>query len=419
MAACHPSWVSGLIVAWSILVFVAEIAIGLKSHSLGPIVHGLHTLYIAVEEIICLVTQKIVPMTRSDKNTFGWARSQILGVAVNSVFLGALNFSMIISALKRFASAEHLHDPLLIVIVGAVATVADIFMLIFAQVNEKLKSKRKLRESVISQKDECEDLMSRESGTTPSELMCNKRRTLVNLMGAVVMIIAGLVRLYNDTQHWTIHADTVASLFVVSIIFVGTFPKLKNACLVLLQAAPGNMTVVELQEKLLKAVPGIINLHEFHIWQLTNEHVVATVHLCCKNGEDFTLLSDEVRKYLVKQGIHKVTIQPEFTNLSFDQFKTLHRNNSSQCELECGPNCEKSKCCIYEDPEYMNRLKRTVSCRNASGDRNGTLTRTENSLYSNERHDGHSHGNGRGHSHGHGHSRDHAHSHGGHGHSHC
>lgn len=36
------------------------------------------------------------------KNTFGWARAEVLGALVNSVFLVALCFSILVESLKRY-----------------------------------------------------------------------------------------------------------------------------------------------------------------------------------------------------------------------------------------------------------------------------------------------------------------------------
>jgi len=36
------------------------------------------------------------------KNTFGWARAEVLGALVNAVFLVALCFSIIVESVKRY-----------------------------------------------------------------------------------------------------------------------------------------------------------------------------------------------------------------------------------------------------------------------------------------------------------------------------
>lgn len=60
------------------------------------------------------------------KNTFGWARAEVLGALVNAVFLVALCFSILVEAFKRFIEIEQIHEPQLIVIVGAVGLIVNI-----------------------------------------------------------------------------------------------------------------------------------------------------------------------------------------------------------------------------------------------------------------------------------------------------
>lgn len=57
---------------------------------------------------------------RTAKNTFGWARAEVLGALVNAVFLLALCFTIFIEALQRICHDEHVHDPDLMLIVGGI-----------------------------------------------------------------------------------------------------------------------------------------------------------------------------------------------------------------------------------------------------------------------------------------------------------
>ena len=41
------------------------------------------------------------------KNTFGWARAEVLGALVNSVFLVALCFSILVESLKRYQISQN------------------------------------------------------------------------------------------------------------------------------------------------------------------------------------------------------------------------------------------------------------------------------------------------------------------------
>lgn len=53
--------------------------------------------------------------------------------------------------------------------------------------------------------------------------------------------------------------------------------------LVLLQATPRHLSVAELN-KMIVDVPGVVAMHELHIWQLTDSFKVASVHVHCHAG---------------------------------------------------------------------------------------------------------------------------------------
>lgn len=60
------------------------------------------------------------------KNTFGWARAEVLGVLVNAVFLVALCFSITVEACKRFIEVEQIHSPQLLVAVGGLGLFVNV-----------------------------------------------------------------------------------------------------------------------------------------------------------------------------------------------------------------------------------------------------------------------------------------------------
>lgn len=64
------------------------------------------------------------------KNTFGWARAEVLGALVNAVFLVALCFSITVEACKRFIEMEKIHDPQLLVVVGALGLLVNLIGLL-------------------------------------------------------------------------------------------------------------------------------------------------------------------------------------------------------------------------------------------------------------------------------------------------
>lgn len=57
---------------------------------------------------------------------------------------------------------------------------------------------------------------------------------------------------------------------------------------------------------------GVEDVHELHIWQLSESKVVASVHVLASRKHDFMQVAVDIRKALHDRGIHSSTIQPEY-----------------------------------------------------------------------------------------------------------
>ena len=62
-------------------------------------------------------------------------------------------------------------------------------------------------------------------------------------------------------------------------------------------------------------VRGIENIHEFHVWQLSGNKIIATAHIRFRNIQDYMQAAKEMKNFLHDEGIHNTTIQPEFSEV--------------------------------------------------------------------------------------------------------
>ena len=69
------------------------------------------------------------------KNTYGYARAEVVGALINAVFLFALCFSIAVESFKRFLVIEKIEDPELIMVVGGVGLAINLLgMCLFGDV---------------------------------------------------------------------------------------------------------------------------------------------------------------------------------------------------------------------------------------------------------------------------------------------
>ena len=90
--------------------------------------------------VIAFLSVRMAPKSWS-KNTFGWARAEVLGALVNAVFLVALCFSITVESMKRFYEPEDIHNPQMILWVGTMGLIVNLIGLcLFHQVSPVFKS---------------------------------------------------------------------------------------------------------------------------------------------------------------------------------------------------------------------------------------------------------------------------------------
>lgn len=89
---------------------------------------------------------------------------------------------------------------------------------------------------------------------------------------------------------------------------------MKSASFILLQGVPAGISLEEVENTVL-CVDGVEEVHELHIWQLSESKLIASLHVRTTQNADFMQVAAEIKKHLHDRGIHSVTIQPEYDSV--------------------------------------------------------------------------------------------------------
>lgn len=131
---------------------------------------------------------------------------------------------------------------------------------------------------------------------------------LADTLGSVGVVISTLLIKYKG---WLI-ADPASSIFISIMIISSVFPLLRNSAEILLQRVPRahEQEIFEALEEVvrMKRVTRIPNLH---VWSLTNEEVLGTMHVHVDTEHDKASVKAEVSSLLHDAGIGDLMLEVE------------------------------------------------------------------------------------------------------------
>ncbi|KAJ5088346.1 cation efflux protein [Penicillium angulare] len=392
----------------SLCFFIAEISVGFYTHSLALIADAFHYLNDLVGFAIALAATIIAEKGTPPKAlTFGWQRIQLLGAFFNGVLLFGLGISVFLQSLERFVSLQSVEQPKLVLIMGCVGFGLNIISVLFLHDHDHGHGhdhSHNHDESSHTAEDSASASLVNEKHMhhnhhikTTNGSSHGKNRDLA-MMGVLIhvigdcannigVIIAAAV-IWFANYGGRFYADPAVSMGIAIMIFISSIPlseytliliclpgypanayenTVKQSGLILLQSAPQGVDYDDVKDDLEK-IPGILAIHELHIWRLNQEKSLASAHVVLDSDvlPDFENIAKTIRECLHEYGIHSITLQPEahiqrqtsasgsagniVVNASDESGDSATRQASQdesfyQCKAGCGSLCLEQTCC--------------------------------------------------------------------------
>ncbi|GJQ86180.1 hypothetical protein Trydic_g12450 [Trypoxylus dichotomus] len=324
---------------------------------------------IAEELTISLDNQKSLTAATQEKklkNTFGWARIDVMTMLICCVFLASLLFSLLLEAIQTLVHIDHndeMHQPILVLATGCFGLILNgICYILIGGFTFHQGSFLHVTESgdVVLDKVVTDDSIRKgerrlsRTRTVPTPQYRQRQgcwEIVRDCIGCVFVVICALLVYFTD-KDVAKFIDPVLSMVSATILLILSYPYMKESGLILLQTIPGSINITNLKKELLEHFPDIVNVHDLHVWQLTASKVISTVHITFQNPKMYTKIINEIKQFFTDYGITQVTIQPEFGSKIPDKSSCL-----MQCESE---GCRPCVCCP-DIVEIKNRINKSKS----------------------------------------------------------
>jgi cobalt-zinc-cadmium efflux system protein len=237
-----------------VLFMIAEVTAAVLAHSLALLSDAAHMLTDAVALTISLVAARLASRPAEGAMTYGLGRAEILSAQANGVTLLVLSVLIMVDAVSRLVSPPRVHGvPVLVVaVVGMAVNLAVVRILAVGSGPERSLNVEGSYRHILT------DLFG----------------FLTTAVAAVVILAAGFDR-----------ADPLASLVVAGLMLYAAYGLLMASGRVFMEAAPAGLDPEQIGRGL-AAHPGVVEVHDLHVWEVTSGFPALSAHVVVRAGDD-------------------------------------------------------------------------------------------------------------------------------------
>lgn len=239
----------------------AEVTVGILSSSLALLSDAAHMVTDAGALALALVAARVARRPAHGSLTYGLGRVEILSAQGNGAALLVLALVIVYAAIERLVSPPHVDGVAMV----AVACAGIVVNVLAARVLAGDGSPRSLN------------------------LEGSYRHILTDLYAFIATAIAGVVVLATGF----VRADAIASLVVAALMLHAAYGLLRASARVFLEAAPVDLSPEEIGVAL-AAQPGVVEVHDLHVWEVTSGFPALSAHVLVRPGAD----CHELRRHL-------------------------------------------------------------------------------------------------------------------------
>jgi cobalt-zinc-cadmium efflux system protein len=259
---------------------LVEVAGGILSGSLALLADAGHMLTDTMALALAAVAFKVSKRPADARLSYGYQRFQILAAFVNGLSLLLIVGWILVEAVARFLEPQSVAGPAML-LVAAAGLVVNIVAFVILHGGDR--DNLNIRGAAL--------------------------HVAGDLLGSIAAIVAALVIIYTG---W-VTIDPLLSVAVAFLIARSAWLLVKRSAHVLLEGAPDWLDVAEMQSRLVAAIPAIDGIHHVHVWGLTPQDLMLTMHLrLAASGDDLTGIIRDVKVLLQQDyGIGHSTIEVE------------------------------------------------------------------------------------------------------------
>jgi len=226
--------------------FVAtEVAAGLWTGSLALLADAGHNLSDVLALLLAWGATVLAKRAPAGRRTYGLRKATILASLANAILLLVAVGAIVSEAVRRFTEPAPVDNQIVMLTAGLGVLINGATAMLFMRGSH---SDLNVRGAFLH--------MAADAGVS-----------LVVVVGAFAMARTGML--------WI---DPALSLVIAGVIVLGTWSLLRDSADLAMDAAPRGIDVEEVR-RWLRALPGVEDVHDLHVWALSTTETAMTAHI--------------------------------------------------------------------------------------------------------------------------------------------
>ena len=255
---------------------------GFVAGSLALVADAAHMLTDAASLLLALFAQRVARRPADLAYSYGRQRYEVLAAFVNGLALLAISTWIVIESARRLMQPQSVqsHTMLVIAVIGLLANLGSFLVL----------------------RDGSEDSINVRGAVL---------HVLSDMLGSAAAIVAALVIMGSGFTP----IDPLLSALVAVLIVRGGWRITRQSAHILLEGAPADLQMPAVSADLVGSIAGVRDIHHMHIWSLTDERPIMTLHAVIDDGanQDAALAAIQTR-LRDNFGVAHATVQIERAN---------------------------------------------------------------------------------------------------------
>jgi cobalt-zinc-cadmium efflux system protein len=233
-------------------LMAVEVVAGILAQSLALLSDAAHMLTDAGALALALVALRLAARPAAGAMTYGLKRTEILSAQFNGATLLVLGLLIVYEGIRRLVEPPAV-EGLVVMIVALIGVAVNLIATVVLHGADR----------------------------TSLNVEGAFQHVLTDLVAFIATAVAGLVILLTGWDR----ADGIASLFVAAVMLRAAWSLLRDSGRIFLEAAPKNIDVDAVGAAMV-AVPGVAEVHDLHVWEVTSGFPALSAHVLVGAADD-------------------------------------------------------------------------------------------------------------------------------------